>query len=202
MLIFFAHIIAPVISGCAIAYFFLLAVRNIKIIHVYNRTEEKAKVFAKKVKSEYNIKCKVYESANDAIKKGEIIVTATNSKTPVFNCNLQKGVHVNAVGSFKPDMQELPPHALAQADDIVVESKEAAIEETGDLKIPLNSKNLSEKDITEELGDIILRNLNIRNSDDDITVFKSVGLAIVDVTVANYFYRKALTKNIGINVPF
>ncbi|WP_436967116.1 hypothetical protein [Staphylococcus shinii] len=179
-----------------------MAVRNIKIIHVYNRTEEKAKVFAKKVKSEYNIKCKVYESANDAIKKGEIIVTATNSKTPVFNCNLQKGVHVNAVGSFKPDMQELPPHALAQADDIVVESKEAAIEETGDLKIPLNSKNLSEKDITEELGDIILRNLNIRNSDDDITVFKSVGLAIVDVTVANYFYRKALTKNIGINVPF
>ncbi|PTE71740.1 ornithine cyclodeaminase family protein, partial [Staphylococcus gallinarum] len=180
----------------------ILAVRDIKKIHIFNRTYEKAKVFLEKMKSEYNIECELYDTADDAVSNGEIIITCTNSNTPVFNSNLKKGVHVNAVGSFKPDMQELPSHVLTSADSIIVESKEAALEETGDLKIPLEKNELSEDQVTEELGNIISQNLKIRQNDDDITVFKSVGLAIVDIAVANYFYKKALQNNVGIHVSF
>ncbi|TGR35805.1 ornithine cyclodeaminase family protein, partial [bacterium M00.F.Ca.ET.199.01.1.1] len=91
----------------------------------------------------------------------------------------------------KPDMQELPSHAIANADKVVVEASEAALEETGDLITPMDEGLFEEKDLYGELGEIVGSHSAGRESDDEITVFKSVGVAIVDIIVANYFYRKA-----------
>lgn len=109
----------------------VLAVRNITHIQLFNRTYDKAVIFANKLAAQYDITVEVFEDVEDAMHNAEVIVTATNATSPVFQNALTDGVHINAVGSFKPDMQELPSVALQQADKVVVESSDTALEETG-----------------------------------------------------------------------
>jgi len=113
----------------------ILAVRNIEEILLYNRTEQKAHEFAEYIRNKFDKHVQVFLNPNEAVLKADIIVTTTNSSTPVFSEPLKPGVHVNAVGSFRPTMQELPSHALSVAHKVVVESSEAALEETGDLLV-------------------------------------------------------------------
>ncbi|WP_154840823.1 ornithine cyclodeaminase family protein [Staphylococcus pasteuri] len=169
----------------------VLAVRDIDTIHFASRTTEKAERLAKQSQTTYDVNVKVFENADEAIEGADIVVTATNSSHPVFSRTLEAGVHLNAVGSFKPDMQELPSESMKVADKIIVESTEAAMEETGDLKIPEQEGILSQESLYAELGDLVAGNKQGRMNDNEITLFKSVGLAIVDIVVANYFYKKA-----------
>lgn len=171
----------------------VLAVRGIKRIQCFNRTYDKAVKFAEMVQQQHKeLEVEVYERVEHAIAGADVIVTATNAQTPVFDQMLEPGVHVNAVGSFKPDMQELPSQLIANADKVVVEAESAALEETGDLLTPISEGEFTANDLHGELGHIVAKRLEGRVSDDEITVFKSVGVAIVDIVVANYFYRKKL----------
>ncbi|MBU7218140.1 ornithine cyclodeaminase family protein [Staphylococcus gallinarum] len=171
----------------------VLAVRDIKRIQCFNRTYDKAVKFAEMVQQQHKeLEVEVYERVEHAIAGADVIVTATNAQTPVFDQMLEPGVHVNAVGSFKPDMQELPSQLIANADKVVVEAESAALEETGDLLTPISEGEFTANDLHGELGHIVAERLEGRVSDDEITVFKSVGVAIVDIVVANYFYRKKL----------
>ncbi|MCD8821827.1 ornithine cyclodeaminase family protein [Staphylococcus gallinarum] len=171
----------------------VLAVRDIKRIQCFNRTYDKAVKFAEMVQQQHKeLEVEVYERVEHAIASADVIVTATNAQTPVFDQMLEPGVHVNAVGSFKPDMQELPSQLIANADKVVVEAESAALEETGDLLTPISEGEFTANDLHGELGHIVAKRLEGRVSDDEITVFKSVGVAIVDIVVANYFYRKKL----------
>ena len=170
----------------------VLAVRDIKRIQCFNRTYDKAVKFAEMVQQQHKeLEVEVYERVEHAIAGADVIVTATNAQTPVFDQMLEPGVHVNAVGSFKPDMQELPSQLIANADKVVVEAESAALEETGDLLTPISEGEFTANDLHGELGHIVAERLEGRVSDDEITVFKSVGVAIVDIVVANYFYRKS-----------
>lgn len=171
----------------------VLAVRDIKRIQCFNRTYDKAVKFAEMVQQQHKeLEVEVYERVEHAIAGADVIVTATNAQTPVFDQMLEPGVHVNAVGSFKPDMQELPSQLIANADKVVVEAESAALEETGDLITPISEGKFTAEALYGELGDIVAERLEGRVSEDEITVFKSVGVAIVDIVVANYFYRKKL----------
>ncbi|CAM4168666.1 ornithine cyclodeaminase family protein [Bacillus paramycoides] len=180
----------------------VLAVRDIEKIILYNRTEEKAYAFAQYIQETFNKPAYVYASPDEAISEADIIVTTTNASTPVFSEKLQKGVHVNAVGSFRPSMQELPSHAIATANKVVVESKEAALEETGDLQVPIKEGLFKANDIHAELGQIISGEKVGRENDEEITVFKSVGLAVVDIIVAKYLYEKAVERGVGNMIEF
>lgn len=186
-------------KGIAEAVF---AVRAIEKVILYNRTEEKAYVFAEYIQERFNKPAYVHTNANEAISEADIIVTTTNASTPVFSEKLQKGVHVNAVGSFKPSMQELPSHAIAGANKVVVESKEAALEETGDLQVPVREGLFEASDIHAELGQIISGEKAGRENDEEITIFKSVGLAVVDIIVAKYLYERAVECGIGNRIEF
>lgn len=181
-------------KGIAEAVF---AVRDIEKVILYNRTEEKAYAFAQYIQEKFNKPAYVYTNPNEAISEADIIVTTTNASTPVFSEKLQKGVHINAVGSFRPSMQELPSHAIANANKVVVESKEAALEETGDLQVPIKEGLFEASDIHAELGQIISGEKAGRENDEEITVFKSVGLAVVDIIVAKYLYEKAMENGMG-----
>jgi len=178
----------------------MLTVRDIEKIMLYNRTEQKATEFAEYIKKKFNKPVSVHTDANEAVREADIVVTTTNSFTPVFSDTLQPGVHVNAVGSFRPAMQELPSHVISSADKVVVESKEAALEETGDLQVPIQEGVFNESDIHAELGQIISGDRTGRENDQEITVFKSVGLAVVDIVVAKYFYEKAIANGVGTRV--
>lgn len=173
----------------------VLAVRPIERIQFYNRTYDKAVTFAEQIQDEYQaLDLAVFDNVEEAIENADVIVTATNASEPVFHKPLAQGVHLNAVGSFKPDMQELPSQAIANADKVVVEAVEAAMEETGDLINPVTEGVFDSNDLYGELGNIVSSKLEGRLSDDEVTIFKSVGVAIVDIVVANYFYQKVLNQ--------
>lgn len=178
----------------------ILTVREIDIIYLYNRTHKKAEQFAEFIKETYQKNVVVCQDVNDAVKSAEIIVTTTNAKTPVFSSELNPGTHINAVGSFRPNMQEVPTNAIISANKIVVEDRIAALEETGDFIVPIKEGVFSEDGIYDELGKIVMREVNGRETEDEITIFKSVGLAVVDVVVAQYIYEKALKLGVGVNV--
>ncbi|MED3728349.1 ornithine cyclodeaminase family protein [Priestia endophytica] len=178
----------------------ILAIRDIEEILLYNRTEQKAHEFAEYVKTTFGKSVKVYTDSNKAVREADIIVTTTNSSIPVFSETLKPGVHVNAVGSFRPTMQELPSHAISSAHKVVVESREAALEETGDLRIPIEEGIFNPNEIYGELGEIVAGERKKRDEDEEITVFKSVGLAVVDIIVAKYFYKKAIENKVGTTI--
>lgn len=180
----------------------VFAVRDIEKVMLYNRTEEKAYAFAQYIQEKFNKPAYVHANANEAVSEADIIVTTTNASTPVFSEKLQKGVHINAVGSFRPSMQELPSHAIANANKVVVESKEAALEETGDLQVPIQEGLFKASDIHAELGQIISGEKAGRENDEEITIFKSVGLAVVDIIVAKYLYERAVERGGGSRIEF
>lgn len=135
----------------------VMAVRNIETVHFSSRTKENAERLAQNVEKEFNVSTKVFDEADDAMEEADIVVTATNSTKPVYSHSLHPGVHLNAVGSFKPEMQELPSESMLVANKIVVESVEAAMEETGDLKVPqeegiITQESLHKNHYMENLG--------------------------------------------------
>lgn len=175
----------------------ILAVRDIEKVILYNRTPKKALEFANYIQQKFSVDVEVGMDPNEVVQEADIVVTATNSPIPVFTDMIRPGVHINAVGSFRPTMQELPSYILPLADKVVVESRHAALEETGDLRIPIQAGLFHENSIYAELGEIVSGNRKGRESPKEITVFKSVGLAVVDVVVAQYVYEKALKYNAG-----
>ncbi|MEK5230778.1 ornithine cyclodeaminase family protein [Lysinibacillus sp. FSL K6-0232] len=178
----------------------ILAVRDIEEVFLYNRTAEKAHEFAAYIRNQFDIPAQVCADSNEAVRHADILVTTTSSSVPVFSELLKPGVHVNAVGSFRPTMQELPSSAIACADKVVVESTEAALEETGDLLSPINEGVFQASEIFGELGQIVAGELNGRANNEEITIFESVGLAVVDIVVAKYFYEKAIQHKMGTSI--
>lgn len=178
----------------------ILAVREIEEIYLFNRTEEKAEQFATFIKHAFQKEVVVCRNPNAVVQNSDILVTATTSMNPVFSEALQRGIHVNAVGSFRPTMQELPSEAICSAAKVVVEARDAALAEAGDLHIPIQEGVFSEQNIHAELGQIVSGERMGRESNEEITIFKSVGLAIVDIIVAKYFYDQAVKNKVGVTV--
>lgn len=178
----------------------ILAVRDIDTIYLHNRSEEKAISFSKFVSSKFNKQVVICPNSNEVVRNSDILVTATTSMGPVFTEALKPGVHVNGVGSFKPTMQELPTSAICSAVKVVVESKESALEEAGDLVVPIQDGMYSKEAIHGELGQIISGKLTGRDNEHEVTIFKSVGLAIADIVIAKYFYDKACKNKVGVTV--
>lgn len=179
----------------------VMAVRDISEIRLYNRTKGKALQLAEELKRQLSSRCpliKVVDSGDEAAYGADIIVTATNSATPVLSREaVSSGAHINGVGSFRPAMQEIPSSVVRDADKIVVESREAAIEESGDLVIPIRDGIVGRDPIHAELGEIIGGTKPGRELDEEITFFKSVGLAAMDVVVARMIYDKVIQMGLG-----
>ncbi|MEX3624052.1 ornithine cyclodeaminase family protein [Viridibacillus arvi] len=178
----------------------VLAARDIEEIHLFNRSDSKAKEFAQFLEEKFKVETVLCDNPNEVVRKADILVTATSSTIPVFTEALKPGTHVNAVGSFRPTMQELPSSAIASAHKVIVEAKDAALEETGDLHVPIQEGVFSENGIHAELGKVVSGEMSGRENDEEITVFKSVGLAIADIVVAKYLYDKAIANKAGVHV--
>ena len=124
-------------------------------------------------------------SSPEALRKADIICTATTSAAPVFSDgNLKPGVHINAIGSYKPHIREIPGETIRRA-RVYVDQRQACLEEAGDLIIPLRQNLIDEGHILAEIGEVLAGLKPGRSSDEDITVFKSVGNAAQDLAVAS-----------------
>jgi ornithine cyclodeaminase len=141
------------------------------------------------------------ESPRGAIADADIICTATTSLTPVFDDrDLKPGVHISAVGSYTPEMQEIPPETVKRA-RVVVDSRLAALVESGDLIQPIRDGLFGEDHVYAELGEIILGRKAGRQSAQEITYFKSVGIAVQDALAAQLAVENAKKMRLGQEVP-
>lgn len=139
----------------------------------------------------------VTTSDSSVVAEADVICTATTSRKPVFSdSDVKPGTHINAIGAFTPEMQELPEETVARA-TIVVDQVEAVLEEAGDFIIPIRKGTLDRNRITRELGQIVAGEAQARSTTDEITLFKSVGNAVQDVTVARRAVERAMESGAG-----
>ncbi len=140
--------------------------------------------------------------ARAALREADIVCAATTSKTPVFSdADLKRGAHISAIGSYTPQMQETPPETILRA-SVFVDSRSAVLAESGDLIQPIQSGLISEAHIRAELGDVILGKKVGRTSSDEITYFKSVGVAVQDALAAQVALKNAQALGLGQTVEF
>ncbi len=181
----------------------IAAVRKLERVLVYSRTENKAREFAREIKGTEgtNLDVRIASSPADAVHDADIICTATTSSSPVFNgADLKEGVHVNAVGAYTPEMQEIDEITLQRANKIVVDARSSALAEAGDLIIAIKNGAIQASNIFAEIGEIAAGKKPGRERDDEITYFKSVGNAVQDAAVARAIYDAALRENLGVQV--
>ena len=158
------------------------AVRPIDHILVYS--PRNAAAFADELRARYGVEVAVTANAKDAVHEAQVVVAATNSSTPVVRLeDVQPGVHINGVGSFRPEMQEIAADVV-QAAKIVVDHRASAWQEAGDLIIPRDLGLIHESDVYAELGEIAAGLRPGRESAAEITFFKSVGNAVQDAAAA------------------
>jgi ornithine cyclodeaminase/alanine dehydrogenase-like protein (mu-crystallin family) len=172
-------------------------VRRIRRIQVYSPNEEHRRQFAAKMSEVCQTEVVPVPRPEMAAEEKDIIITATTSREPVLNGHwIAEGTHINAIGSNFLGKVELDAAALRRCAIVAVDSKDQARIEAGDFQQGLDDGSLRWADV-RELGQIIVGRYNGRMHDQDVTLFKSLGIAIEDVAVAARVYAKALADGVG-----
>ncbi|HEX7192454.1 MAG TPA: ornithine cyclodeaminase family protein [Thermoanaerobaculia bacterium] len=172
-------------------------VRDIGAIRICSRSRAKAQALAAS-----DSRAKVVESVEDAVRDADIIVTATSSKEPVIRREwLPDGVHINAVGSSVASSRELDGATMAAA-SLFVDRRESTVNESGDYLMALREGAIKEGHIRAEIGEILIGNAKGRTSNDEITLFKSLGIAVEDLASVAFLYDKARARNAGTWLEF
>ena len=170
----------------------VMAVRDIASVNLISRTEASAQQLATEIAA-WTDAPEVNRVSNpeQVVEDADIVICATTSATPLFDGNaLRPGTHITAVGTFVPEKREVDTTTLKRSNRIVVDSREACLEEAGDLIIP-NAV------IDAEIGEIVNGDKQGRQSDDEITFFKSVGVAVQDAVAGSVVLAEAEARGLG-----
>lgn len=177
-------------------------VRNIQEVRVFSLDKENISSFVEDTRGYGNIphNVKIAGSPDKAIDGADIVCTATTSSTPVFNGrSLQAGMHINGVGSYLPTMREVDTETVQQA-LVVVDSVTAVLAEAGDLIQPIDQGIIDKSHIHAELGEIITGKKTGRRDAEQITFFKSVGVAVQDAAAAQSVLQNAEKLGLGTEI--
>lgn len=175
------------------------AVRPIERITVVDMNESSFQRYRDAITQDWPDLADRIETTTDAsvVRDADVICTSTTSRTPVFaDSDVQPGTHINAIGAFTPEMQELPPELVTRA-TIVVDQVHAVLEEAGDFIKPIEAGLLDRERVNRELGQLVAGEVPGRTSDDEVTLFKTVGNAVQDVTVARRAVTRARERGMG-----
>ncbi|MGO9641364.1 MAG: ornithine cyclodeaminase family protein [Candidatus Acidiferrales bacterium] len=179
----------------------IAAVRRLDRIRAYGRDPERRAAFAREMMAKLDLRVEAVESAEQAVRGGDIVVTATNASRPVLEGKwLAEGAHLNAMGSNFAHKREMDDEAVRRAALVAVESVEQAKLEAGDL-IQAFSEEPARWSAVRELAGIVAGSAAGRANSKEITIFKSIGIAAWDVTVAARVYERALDAKRGLQVP-
>lgn len=171
-------------------------VRPIEEIRVWTRTPESAQTLADEGR------VRVAGSVDEAVAGADIVCTTTASPDPIlFGSQLEPGMHINAVGSSVPFARELDSDAMERS-RIFVDRRESALNESGDFLIAQADGVVTEDDIVAEVGDVIMGSHPGRETESDITLFESLGLAVEDLAAGDLVYRNALASKGGVGIEF
>jgi len=180
------------------------SVREIERAWVFDTTTESAEGFVADMAGVGPIPrdLRVAKTSEEALSDADIVCTATTSGKPVFSdSDVKPGTHISAIGSYTPEMQEVPAETVARA-RVVVDSRSATLAETGDLLQPMQAGLFGEEHVSTELGEIVLGRKAGRSSPDQITFFKSVGVAVQDAMAAQLALQNARSQRLGTDVRF
>lgn len=173
------------------------AVRDIEQVRVYGPTPGKVAALIDEMSPRVSAELSAATSSVDAIRGADIVCATTTASEPIFDDpDIAPGTHINAVGSYKPEVREVPS-ATVMRSLVVVDSRQAAWEEAGDLIQPLEAGQITTDHIYAELGELVSGQRPGRTCDDQITFFKSVGVAVQDAFAAKVALSRAAAHNIG-----
>jgi alanine dehydrogenase len=175
----------------------MLAVRPFKQVRVWSRDTSHARAFAKEAARRHVVDITVSETAEVAVLDADVVCTTTAAREPVL-CGewIADGAHVNAVGASLATARELDTAAVKRA-RVFVDRRESALNEAGDLLIPMQEGAINENHIVAEIGELLAGKATIRRADRDITLFKSLGLAVEDLACAAWLHEQARRENLG-----
>ena len=175
----------------------LTRIRKFSEIKLYDVSEAASQKLQAALQKEIDVELRVVQSAREAVQDSDVLVTVTTAKEPILKSDwLKPGVHINAVGSHRPDLREIDGATLAGA-TIVVDSREAIMAECGDILLAIQEKAITADSLHAEIGEVLAGLKSGRTSPDETTIYKAVGIAIQDVATADFIYRRALERNVG-----
>jgi alanine dehydrogenase len=176
--------------------------RPLRRVRVWSRTEAHALRFARTEGSRWHLPIEAVPTAEDAVEGADLICTTTAATEPIVRgAWISPGAHVNAVGSSVPSARELDTTAVARA-RLFVDRRESALREAGDFLLAQGEGAVGDDHIRGEIGEVILGRVAGRTADDEITLFKSVGVAVEDVASAYHVYTRALEAGAGTRVAW
>jgi alanine dehydrogenase len=180
----------------------MLQVRKVKNVKVWSRNVDHAKRFVRNHSNLGGIGIEAIPSAEEAVRGSDLICTTTAAKSPILKgAWLSEGTHVNAVGASVPPYRELDTEAVSRS-RFFVDRRESALNESEDFKIPRQEGAITDGHILGELGELLLGRVVGRQNADEITIFKSHGIAVEDLASAYHVYAKALQEHVGKEVEF
>jgi ornithine cyclodeaminase len=167
-------------------------------VRVWSPTPEHQARFVDEMESSTKARLVASESAERAVRGADVVVLATSSREPVVQSEWVKdGGHVISVGACRPDQREMDP-ALTQRGRLFVDSRAAALVESGDIVMGIQERRFAASHIIGELGELLAGKVEGRRSPRDVTIFKSLGLAVEDVVAADLVYRRAVEQDAGV----
>lgn len=176
------------------------AVRDVTVVRCHSRAGPHREAFAERMAGALGVDVLAMDSAEGTVRGADIVIAATDSSAPVVRGEwLEPGVHLNAMGANRPEARELDDQALGRCTFIAADSIEQARSEAGDLMIPA-SHGLLRWDDVSELPQVVAGKAKGRIREEDITLFKSLGLAIEDVAAAAHVYERAKKEGVGTEI--
>ena len=178
----------------------LCKVRKIREIKVYDVLEKSVQSLKEELEPEVGIKIEAVKTAEQAIRNVDLLVTVTTAKEPIVRVDwLKPGVHINAIGSHRPDLREIDGATMKRA-KVFVDSREAILAECGDVLLAIKEGAITEGHIAAEIGEVLAGKKAGRTNAGAITLYKAVGIAIQDVATAKLIYQTAVEKKVGVHV--
>jgi alanine dehydrogenase len=178
----------------------MLAVRPIRRIRVWNRTEERGRRLAELIQDRFRTRVELCGSIEAAVDGADLICTTTAAREPILrNEWVRPGAHLNVVGSSIARSREVDSALMARA-RLFVDARESALKEPGDILIPLAEGAISADHIVAELGELVAGVRSWQRNADEVTLFKSQGIAIEDIASARYVYEEAKRRGLGTEI--
>lgn len=180
----------------------LACVRPIKNARIAARNLDRAQRLVSEVQQDFSFPLEAVETNEEAVRGADLIVTATSSLEPVIKKGwISPGAHINAIGTHSPNSREIDSGTMGVA-RIFVDRRESALNESGDYLLAAKEGVIGPESILAEIGELLIGTKSGRSSETEITLFKSLGLAIEDVACAEYLFRKAQAQSAGTWVDF
>ena len=179
-------------------FFAMNEARPISSVYIWSRSLANANILAKELSDASSIAINVSKTAELAVKNANLICTVTATRKPILKGQwLTPGSHLNAVGASSSTTRELDSETVVKS-KMFVDSRESALNEAGEFIIPASEGLINETHILGELGEVLEGNVSGRTHKDEITLFKSLGMAVEDVATAQHIYNTALKNDKGV----